>query len=103
MGDIPVITINSEEEENIYLREKKGYIHVKILENIEIAYEKDIESLEGSTVEVYDENGNLITSTTTDVNGMYEFVSPVIATILMVAVKGGTNVITGEEFEGNGN
>ena len=24
MGDIPVITINSEEEENIYLREKKS-------------------------------------------------------------------------------
>lgn len=46
MGDIPVITINSEEEENTYLREKKGYIHVKILENIGIAYENDIESLE---------------------------------------------------------
>ena len=31
---------------------------------------------------------------------MYEFVSPVIATILMVKVSGGTNVITGESFEG---
>ena len=49
---------------------------------------------------MYDEEGNLLTDTTTDANGMYEFVSPVIATILMVAVKGGTNVITGEEFEG---
>ena len=36
-------------------------------------------------------------TTTTDENGIYEFVSPVIATILMVS--GGKNTLTGESFD----
>ena len=45
MSNIPIIEINTEEEENTYLNDYRKYIHVKILENVENAYENDIESV----------------------------------------------------------
>tara|TARA_B100001769_G_C22112498_1_gene602343 strand:- start:1029 stop:1334 length:306 start_codon:yes stop_codon:yes gene_type:complete len=43
---IPVIYIDNEGDEEKYLLEYKFSIHTKILENVEVAFEKDIERLE---------------------------------------------------------
>ena len=46
MGDIPVIYIETEEDEDKYLTEYKYSIHSKILESIEKSLEENIDSIE---------------------------------------------------------
>ena len=46
MSHLPVIIIETEEEEDTYLNKNREYIHVKILENVEFAYENNIENIE---------------------------------------------------------
>ena len=46
MTDIPIIYIDTEEDEEKYLTEYKFSIHTKILESIEKSFDEDIESIE---------------------------------------------------------
>ena len=46
MSDIPTIYIESEEDEERYLREYKFSIHTKILESVEKSFNEDIERIE---------------------------------------------------------
>ncbi len=46
MTDIPIIYIDTEEDEEKYLTEYKFSIHTKILESIEKSFDEDIKSIE---------------------------------------------------------
>ena len=46
MSEIPVIYINSEEDEEKYLKEYKFSIHQKILKSVEKSFKDNIDSIE---------------------------------------------------------
>lgn len=46
MSKLPTIHINSESEEQDYLRNHKTQLHIKIMDTVEFAYDNDIDSIE---------------------------------------------------------
>ena len=46
MPKLPTIHINSESEEEDYLRNYKTQLHIKIMDTVEFAYDNDVDSIE---------------------------------------------------------
>tara|TARA_B100000900_G_scaffold371527_1_gene350812 strand:- start:1629 stop:1934 length:306 start_codon:yes stop_codon:yes gene_type:complete len=46
MSRLPTIHINSESEEQDYLRNYKTQLHIKIMDTVEFAYDNDVNSIE---------------------------------------------------------
>jgi len=46
MGKLPVIHINSESEEQDYLKNHKTNLHIKIMDTVDFAYDNDVDSIE---------------------------------------------------------
>ena len=46
MSKLPTIHINSESEEQDYLRNYKTQLHIKIMDTVEFAYDNDVDSIE---------------------------------------------------------
>ena len=46
MSKLPTIHINSESEEQDYLRNHKTNLHIKIMDTVDFAYDNDVDSIE---------------------------------------------------------